>query len=825
MFSHELSETPQYTCKKVVEQLKKSGEFDKYRRQLVDKIVKSDDVQKIMDQCKEIVERTVASVPNLQRSDMTRFRETVKNEIKRRRLVDNALNATIPQCLSDVERIISEKIEDIVRSDLDIVKEEVTMEDSNMELVDMEVSSGGVKPDNLANQSTYAGYIKFGGYTTDEIVEEFSAKGILTKSVVCGIRQNVRNLKKSKAMEKSKNNESNLMETLIDRFKLEDLLKRRFFFDQSFAIYGGVSGLYDYGPMGCALKANMIQVWRTHFILEEGMLEVECTSLTPEYVLKASGHVDRFIDWMVKDKLTGACFRADHLVKNQAEALIKDKKTDEKTKSELMSVLVRLDGFSCKDLKEVIEKFNFKSPITGNDLSEPVSFNLMFPTEIGPAGDQHAFLRPETAQGIFINFKRLLEFNQGRLPFAASQIGSGFRNEISPRQGLIRVREFTMCEIEHFVDPADKKHPKFERIAHLELNLFPACNQLDEKGPEKISIGKAVDLGIVDNETLGYYMARTHLFLISVGISPDKLRFRQHLSNEMAHYAQDCWDAECLTSYGWVECVGNADRACYDLHQHQKATGVKLVAEKRLSEPKQVDVVEAVPNKQALGREFKSESKQMLAVLDKLTEMQIEDLERDIKNNGKYCLALSDGKTAEINSSMVEVKRYEKTVHVEEVTPSVIEPSFGIGRILYAVLEHSFRQREGDENRCYLELPPVIAPIKCSILPISSNERLDPIILAVRDHLTSREISSKIDDSSGSIGRRYARTDEIGIPFGITVDFESELEPWSVTLRYAPTMQQIRINVSEIGEVVERLVKGKMSWEKATTKYPIFNAN
>ncbi|KAL3120550.1 hypothetical protein niasHT_007842 [Heterodera trifolii] len=619
-------------------------------------------------------------------------------------------------------------------------------------------------------------------------------------------------------------NEATMVETFIDRFKLEDLLKRRFFFDQSFAIYGGVSGLYDYGPMGCALKANMIQAWRTHFVLEEGMLEVECTSLTPEYVLKASGHVDRFIDWMVKDKQTGACFRADHLVKNQAETLIRDRKTDEKTKSELMNVLVMLDGMSCDDLHEVIKKFDFKSPLTGGDLSEPVSFNLMFPTEIGPTCDQRAFLRPETAQGIFINFKRLLEFNQGRLPFAAAQVGSGFRNEISPRQGLIRVREFTMCEIEHFVDPTDKRHPKFEKIAHLELTLFPACNQMEPKNPQKISIGNAVKLGIVNNETLGYYMARTHLFLLSVGISPDKLRFRQHLSNEMAHYAQDCWDAECFTSYGWIECVGNADRACYDLHQHQKASGVKLVAEKKLGAPKQIEVVEAVPNKQLLGKEFKSDSKQILAALDDLTEAQIEALEREVKSNGKYRLSLREGKTFELNSSMVEVKRFEKTVHVEEVTPSVIEPSFGIGRILYAVLEHSFRQREGDEKRCYLELPPLIAPIKCSILPISSNERLDPIIFAVRDQLTSREISSKIDDSSGSIGRRYARTDEIGIPFGITVDFESELQPWTVTLRNAPTMQQIRVSVSEIGEVVGHLVKGKMNWETAMAKYPIFNA-
>lgn len=143
-------------------------------------------------------------------------------------------------------------------------------------------------------------------------------------------------------------------------------------------------------------------------------------------------------------------------------------------------------------MHEVITRFNFKSPITGNDLTEPIAFNLMFPTQIGPTGDFKAFLRPETAQGIFVNFKRLLEFNQGKLPFAAAQIGLGFRNEISPRQGLIRVREFTMCEIEHFVDPEDKSLAKFAKVADQKLVLFSACNQLDGAPAQEVAIGEAV---------------------------------------------------------------------------------------------------------------------------------------------------------------------------------------------------------------------------------------------------------------------------------------------------------------------------------------------
>ncbi|KIH51675.1 tRNA ligase class II core domain protein [Ancylostoma duodenale] len=222
-----------------------------------------------------------------------------------------------------------------------------------------------------------------------------------------------------------------------------------------------------------------------------------------------------------------------------------DKKADEATKHALQDVLARLEGFDDKDMHEVITKFNFKSPSTGNDLTPPIAFNLMFPTQIGPTGDFKAYLRPETAQGIFVNFKRLLEFNQasfieflGKLPFAAAQIGLGFRNEISPRQGLIRVREFTMCEIEHFVDPSEKSFAKFKKVHSYPMLLFSACNQMDGQPAQTMKIGEAVEKGIVANETLGYYMARTHKYLVKVGVDPRRLRFRQHLGNEMAHYAQ-----------------------------------------------------------------------------------------------------------------------------------------------------------------------------------------------------------------------------------------------------------------------------------------------
>lgn len=514
----------------------------------------------------------------------------------------------------------------------------------------------------------------------------------------------------------------------FDRARMEDLLKRRFYLDQSFAIYGGVTGQYDFGPMGCSLKTNLINVWRNFFVLEEQMLEVDCSILTPEPVLKASGHVDRFADVMVKDMKTGECFRLDHLIKAHLEKIICDKKTNEETREECKNIITKLDGMTEDEMITVLRKYNMKSPITGNDLSEPIEFNLMFGTQIGPSGLVKAFLRPETAQGIFVNFKRLLAFNQERLPFAAAQIGNAFRNEISPRSGLIRVREFTMAEIEHFCDPSDKSHSKFKTVENISMLLYSACNQMDGIKAQNVTIGKAVSSGLVANETLGYYMARIYQFLVKVGVDPNRLRFRQHMSTEMAHYASDCWDAECLTSYGWVECVGCADRSAYDLRQHTEATGVKLVAEKKLPAPKTVDVCEIVPDKVLIGKTFKQYSKAILDMLAKLSEDEIVALEKVLAENGGKTLELSDHTDIWLTKDMIEVKRYQKTVHVEEIIPSVIEPSFGIGRIMYTLFEHNFQARKDDEKRTYFTLPPVIAPLKCAVLPLSGNEEFVPFV-------------------------------------------------------------------------------------------------
>ncbi|XP_077346802.1 glycine--tRNA ligase isoform X2 [Lithobates pipiens] len=609
---------------------------------------------------------------------------------------------------------------------------------------------------------------------------------------------------------------------IVDRAKMEDTLKRRFFYDQAFAIYGGVSGLYDFGPVGCALKNNIIQTWRQHFIQEEQILEIDCTMLTPEPVLKTSGHVDKFADFMVKDVKNGECFRADHLLKAHLQKLMSDKKCTAEKKAEMESVLTQMDNYGQQELADLFVKYNVKSPITLNDLTPPVSFNLMFQTSIGPGGNMTGYLRPETAQGIFLNFKRLLEFNQGKLPFAAAQIGNSFRNEISPRSGLIRVREFTMAEIEHFVDPNEKVHPKFEAVADLNILLYSSKAQLSGESAHKMRLGDAVEQGVINNSVLGYFIGRIYLYLIKVGVSAEKLRFRQHMENEMAHYACDCWDAETKTSYGWIEIVGCADRSCFDLTCHARATKVVLAAEKPLKEPISVNVVQFDANKGAIGKAYKKDAKLVMEYLAICDECFITEKEKLLQEKGEFTIE-TEGKTFVLTKDMVSVKRFQKTIHVEEIVPNVIEPSFGLGRILYTVFEHTFQVRQGDEQRTYFSFPAIVAPYKCSVLPLSQNPEFFPFVKELSEALTKNGVSHKVDDSSGSIGRRYARTDEIGVAFGITIDFDTvNRTPHTATLRDRDSMRQIRAEISELPGIIRDLANGCLTWADVENKYPVF---
>ena len=245
------------------------------------------------------------------------------------------------------------------------------------------------------------------------------------------------------------------------------------------------------------------------------------------------------------------------------------------------------------------------------------------------------------------------------------------------------------------------------------------------------------------------------------------------------------------------------------------------MAEKKLAEPRTIDVVEMVPNKGPIGKSFKKEAKLVTDGLAALDAESIAKHEQSLDSNGKFDLE-KDGKVFTVTKDMVNVKRYQKTVHVEELVPNVIEPSFGIGRVMYAVFEHCFKVREGDEQRTYFALPPIVAPYKCSVLPLSGNPDFAPLVKQLSRSLTSHDVPHKVDDSSGSIGRRYARTDEVAVPYGVCIDFDSLVEPHTATLRERDSTLQVRMPLDDIPKIVKDLSTEKISWKQVEEKYPKF---
>jgi len=603
------------------------------------------------------------------------------------------------------------------------------------------------------------------------------------------------------------------------RKQLSSVLEQNMFYMSSFKIYGGVAGLYDYGPTGAAIKANLQQFWRQHYVYEENMLEIECPSVTPYPVLKASGHVDRFIDLMVKDVQTQDCHRADHLLKDALEKRIEEA-SDADTKKKLELVLAHLDEYTAAELGAKLTEYGVKAPDTGNDITEPFPFNLMFATSIGPSGNQPGFLRPETAQGIFVNFRDLLYYNGNKLPFAAAQIGQSFRNEIAPRAGLLRVREFTQMEIEHFVDPEDKSHKKFASVRHLNFLLYPREQQLVASGAVELNVGKCVDEGVIANETLGYFIARTYLYLKQVGIDPTRMRFRQHLQHEMAHYACDCWDAEVDTSYGWIECVGLADRSAFDLDAHSKATNVDLNAFQKFDKPVETEVLKVDPVMKEIGKGFGKSAAQVKEALLAMSEDAKLAMQAKLDAGETGALTLASGEEVAIAAAHVTIKKTMQKVSGKTFTPGVIEPSFGIGRIIYCLYEHAFYSRDGDDQRTVFKFTPVAAPVKCTVFPLMQKPEFQPYTQSVADALTKAGMSRKLDESSASIGKRYARTDEIGVPFAVTVD-HTTLTDNTVTLRERDSMLQVRVPLDEVAGLIKSLCDLTATWEKdVLTKYP-----
>jgi len=533
--------------------------------------------------------------------------------------------------------------------------------------------------------------------------------------------------------------------------KIMMLSKRRGFIYPSFEIYGGVAGFYDYGPLGSRLKENIENLWRNYFLLKDNCIEISTPTITLFDVLKASGHVDEFTDLTVDCKKCKQSFKLEGLVK---------------------------EG---EDIEKAAKEGKVKCPNCKQVLKNPYPVNLMFSTKIGVGSTRDAFLRPETAQGIFTDFHLLYRYAREKLPFGVIQIGRGYRNEISPRQGTIRQREFNMAEAEVFFDPEDKTHPNFNGVKDKILFLNDNFKEI------KISLEKAVKDKVINNQALAYYMYLTQDFLMSAGVDPKKFRFRKHGDDELAHYATECWDAELFSErFGWVECVGIADRSAYDLQSHIDSSGTDMYALRKYDEPKVVDVKKIVPNMGALGPLFKDKAGKIKNILENM----------DVKNAKNISVEL-DGKKIKIPENCYKIAETKEKVAGEKFVPHVIEPSYGIDRILYCILEHNYHEgkKKGEEYRI-LKFNALIAPIKVGVLPLVSDEKLVKIANKIDQNLRDAGIKTYYDEG-GSIGRRYARMDEIGTPFCVTVDHDT-LKDKTVTIRDRDTTKQDRKKISEL---------------------------
>ncbi len=426
--------------------------------------------------------------------------------------------------------------------------------------------------------------------------------------------------------------------------KIASLCKRRGFVFQSSEIYGGLGSCWDYGPLGIALKRNITEAWwRDMITSREDMVGLDSAILMHPRVWEASGHLAGFTDPLVDCKKCKQRFRADQLT-----------------------------GDTC--------------PECGGELTESRNFNLMFKTFMGPVEDTASvvYMRPETAQGIFVNFQNVLNASRQKIPFGIGQIGKSFRNEITPGNFLFRTREFEQMEIEFFVKPGE-----------------------DEKWHQ-------------------YWKETRFAWYQKYGITPSRLRLREHGSDELAHYAKGCADVEYEFPFGWSELEGIANRSDFDLKQHAEFSGKDLSY-------------------------FNEESR-------------------------------------------------------ERFVPYVIEPSAGVGRPLLAFLVDAYDEDTAEgEERVVLRLDARLAPIKAAIFPLLRKAGHPEKALTIRDAL--KEHFAVTYDQAGSIGRRYRRQDEIGTPFGITVDHDT-LKDDTVTVRERDSMQQVRMPVDRLVDELRARVTG-----------------
>jgi glycyl-tRNA synthetase len=548
--------------------------------------------------------------------------------------------------------------------------------------------------------------------------------------------------------------------------------KRRGFFWQSYEIYGGLSGMYDLGPYGAAMKENIINEWKYYFIRrhQEIMAEIETPIIGPEIVYAASGHLESFTDPIVTCQNCGRKFRADQLI----EEVTGDK----------------VEGKSNDELSRIIREKNIRCPICGGELGEVKSFNLLFKTQIGPYEGSNGYVRPELAQGMFLNFKRVYGVMREKLPLGLAQVGRVGRNEISPRQGMLRLREFTIMEFEFFFDPQEPGHEKYlERVRNKTLRLISAEDRLSGRSePRKMMLSEALETGIIKTPWLGYWMVVSQEFIRSLGVPEENIYFEEKLPEERAHYSRQTFDQLVKTErWGWVEVAGHAYRGDYDLSRHSMYSKQDLSVFRQFEKPFIMKKKVVKVNRSILGKLFREKAGEIEGALTSMNPEVLKDLvneRREIEVNG-----------FKVPTEAVVIEEVEERESGRKVIPHVVEPSFGVERLLYVVMEYGLKEKE---DRLILSIPPRLSPFKIAIFPLVNDERLEGMAKRIFEELKQSGIPALYDDS-GSIGRRYARADEVGVPFAVTVDFRS-IEDGTVTVRYRDSWEQERIGASEVAE-------------------------
>jgi glycyl-tRNA synthetase len=575
-----------------------------------------------------------------------------------------------------------------------------------------------------------------------------------------------------------------------DKFTaINELARRRGFFWQSYEIYGGTGGFVTYGPLGARLKQNIEAKLREIFVKKLGIFEIESAVITPGKVFEASGHVENFKEPMVECSKCNKRFRADHLLEEYA----KISATEAEKKN--------LD-----EINETLKSKEVSCPECGGGFNFPRYFLTMFETTIGPYSGSVGYGRPEAAQGIFVEFNRLYGVAREKLPFGVIQLGHALRNEISPRQGLIRLREFTIADLEFFFDPEEPDCCFLKEVENEGLPFLLGETRLaNSEETVTLTVRQALDRKVVNSEWQAFFMAMAKKLLIEIGVPADKQRFIEKLPWEKAHYSQQSFDQEVFVDrWGWVEVSGHAYRTDYDLSGHMKASGADMRVYKEYQKPVEKEVLLVKPIMAKLGPIFKNEAGKVAELLSKADP---EEIASSLKEKGSFMVG-----DYRIVPDYVEVASQKTTVRGVRFIPHVVEPSFGCDRLFYVALEYAFGVKD---NRIVMSFPRDIAPMQVNVYPLVNKDGLREKAQEVHDLLLNEGFMTDIDDA-GSIGRRYARADEAGVSLGVTVDYDT-LKDGTVTVRDRDSWRQVRSPLKELPIRLLGYFQGKVEFESLGT--------